>query len=947
MLLSIFSIFSNNFKGPNTDKLLNCETKTKADIDILTPENKSYTGPMSGYYPATYGFENDVGKIGTQISFCQYSGHGSTNIISELGGHKNVLHVYYGSGWEAVHNYYKNVFDGTVEMWIRVVDPAQRHRFYLCEHDNITMIDRVIVHLLVEAGYLQFYNSTAGSWKNIITFSGNVWYHLRIDFFSSNRFDLYLNTVKLLQQAPTENNMIGGVNCTFFKEYDLLSQWYVDAVGYSWDPNYQIGDNRKEGLLLSFTNSFTPDWKGYSLDGQSNRTILGDTTIPLPPTGTHSIQIYANDTIGNLYQSELRYFTVDASPPSYTSVLESADPLELGGTETITITGVADFSGIQQVLLEFGGTNHTMTDLSGGTWHYNTWVPSSSGAYPYEIYLQDNVGHWNMTSGAIQVVDATIPIYSSVTESADPLELGATETITIAGVADFPAGIKQVLLAFGGTNHSMSDQGGGTWRYNMWTPSNVGNYPYSIYLQDNVEHCNMTSGAIQVVHILPPYSYNFNFPSTETRATSNITLQVADNVEVSQVLLYINNTDFGAQNQTMHFDGLYYWYTYTPTTPGCRMVTFYMNDTADNWNSSQYLIENIYFSPPYSYDFNFPSIETRATSNITLQVADNVEVSQVLLHINNTDFGVQNRTMHFNGTHYWYAYTPTMPGCRMVTFYMNDTLGNWNGSQYLIKNIYFSLPTYSDISYPAKMVVGVVHDILLTNVMDNTKIGNILISINSGNNASMLLVSGNTYKYSYIPLTMGANQSFTIYLIDEFGNVNTAKRIFNVTVDKEKPTWSNLIAPDGVQNVAITISIKVTDDTSIKKVCLFVSGSDFPNPNYIEMNPIGGGIYQYSFVLAIPGVRLCSIYVEDIVGNTVYVMDSFTVASAKTGEGGVNPVLEFFLNYLLIPVLSAIIVGTILVILHLYYRKNLRQQILALEETMKKTAKTQSKAKIE
>jgi hypothetical protein len=100
-------------------------------------------------------------------------------------------------------------------------------------------------------------------------------------------------------------------------------------------------------------------------------------------------------------------------------------------------------------------------------------------------------------------------------------------------------------------------------------------------------------------------------------------------------------------------------------------------------------------------------------------------------------------------------------------------------------------------------------------------------------------------------------------------------------------------------------------------------------------------------VLTIPGVRLCSIYVEDIVGNTVYVMDSFTVASAKTGEGGVNPVLEFFLNYLLIPVLSAIIVGTILVILHLYYRKNLRQQILALEETMKKTAKTQSKAKIE
>ena len=29
-------------------------------VDILTPENKTYTEPTSGYYPGTFGFENDI-----------------------------------------------------------------------------------------------------------------------------------------------------------------------------------------------------------------------------------------------------------------------------------------------------------------------------------------------------------------------------------------------------------------------------------------------------------------------------------------------------------------------------------------------------------------------------------------------------------------------------------------------------------------------------------------------------------------------------------------------------------------------------------------------------------------------------------------------------------------------------------------------------------------------
>ena len=63
-----------------------------------------------------------------------------------------------------------------------------------------------------------------------------------------------------------------------------LSNYYVylDALGYSWDPNYNVGENLNEGLLLSYENIVLLDWQKYSLDGQANKTILGNTTIPMP-----------------------------------------------------------------------------------------------------------------------------------------------------------------------------------------------------------------------------------------------------------------------------------------------------------------------------------------------------------------------------------------------------------------------------------------------------------------------------------------------------------------------------------------------------------------------------------------------------------------------------------------------------------------------------------------
>jgi hypothetical protein len=49
---------------------------------------------------------------------------------------------------------------------------------------------------------------------------------------------------------------------------------------------------------------------GYSVDGQANVTVTGNTTLPTLPKGSHELIVYANDTYGNMGSSEKINFTI-------------------------------------------------------------------------------------------------------------------------------------------------------------------------------------------------------------------------------------------------------------------------------------------------------------------------------------------------------------------------------------------------------------------------------------------------------------------------------------------------------------------------------------------------------------------------------------------------------------------------------------------------------------
>jgi len=155
-----------------------------------------------------------------------------------------------------------------------------------------------------------------------------------------------------------------------------------------------------DSIPLDFTVDETPSWMGYSLDGQANLTIGGNTTLASLLDGGHYVVVYANDTVGNMGASGTVYFTVDTTSPNIVDVSQS--PLEsnvLPEDEVkVNATVTDDLSGVKQVALNYTNGNGTwivvdMTNLEGNVW--NATIPSFpySTNVTYVIMAEDNANN--------------------------------------------------------------------------------------------------------------------------------------------------------------------------------------------------------------------------------------------------------------------------------------------------------------------------------------------------------------------------------------------------------------------------------------------------------------------------------------------------------------------------------------------------------------------------
>ena len=360
-----------------------------SNITIATPENKTYVGPMSGYYPAVYGFEDQ--KVGSAPYGWPTSGDpssGSYTVRSEWNNHKMVLEQIDNStsGFYSINQSFSSgQTTGIFEFYIGFPQIRPYNGGMILGNEN----NDPSIYIMFEGSYIKYYD---GIRHKIQEYFPNRWYHIRFVFNStSDTYDIYINdllsssNIGFWNMATTLNYFIspGSTPATYTA--------YYDAIGYSWDPDYNIADNLNEGLLLSIENSNNLEWKGYSLDRQVNRTILGNTTIQMPPDGLHTIQVFGNDSLGTIYQSNIRYFTVDIGPPNITIISPGQYDFFGSTAPNFEISIVEPNLNTTWYTLDDGLINKIFTGLTGEI-NQTEWDKKGHGAVTIRFYANDSFG---------------------------------------------------------------------------------------------------------------------------------------------------------------------------------------------------------------------------------------------------------------------------------------------------------------------------------------------------------------------------------------------------------------------------------------------------------------------------------------------------------------------------------------------------------------------------
>jgi hypothetical protein len=317
LFLSCSLIDNGYFTSKRTKPVEIPSTNAIQDLTITSPENITYTGPDSGYYLSSDGFENSVNG-NTPNDWDPSETGGTVRVISEYDSHKKVLqfHDTSSSLMPSAYTYFPSQTFGSVEMWFQIDDSSKCFAIAL---------EQASINPAFTLTWWSFKNewryAIGSTWYVLSTIPApisNTWHHLTFFFertnggyqgLGQNKWKVTMDTSDS-GALPLRYNLTPDAMRILLREDQADYSVFIDAIGYSWDPAYTIGDNMNEGLLLSYDSPISLDWTGYSLDNQINHFINGNTVIELPSVGSHSIQVFGNDSLGNNHESEITFFSI-------------------------------------------------------------------------------------------------------------------------------------------------------------------------------------------------------------------------------------------------------------------------------------------------------------------------------------------------------------------------------------------------------------------------------------------------------------------------------------------------------------------------------------------------------------------------------------------------------------------------------------------------------------
>ncbi|MHA2398490.1 MAG: DUF2341 domain-containing protein [Promethearchaeota archaeon] len=673
-----------------------------------------------------------------------------------------------------------------------------------------------------------------------------------------------------IDQAMWSGRPNGTVTIRFYANDTLGNLNYTDVVVRKdiVDPSIDSIDSPSSGAWfnsappgysLSITEANLAEiW--YTLDGGVNNYTgalsgtIDSTAWSNAGQGSVTIIFYVNDSVGNWDSASIgiNRDTIDPSidsidSPSSGAWFASSPP---GYSLSITETN------LDEIWYTLDGGVNNYTGASSGTIDSTAWSNTGQGSVTIIFYVNDSAGNWD--SASININRDTIDPSIDSINSPSPNSNHSTPPIYSLSITE--TNLDEIWYTLDGGVNNYTGASSGTINSTAWSNAGQGSVTIIFYVNDSAG--NWDSASININRdTIDPSIDSIDSPSSGAWFNSvppgySLSITEANLDEIWYTL------DGGINNYTGALSGTIDSTAWSNAGQGSVTIIFYVNDSAGNWDSASININRDTIDPSID-SINSPSPSSNHSTppiySLSITEANLEEIWYTL------DGGINNYTGALSGTIDSIAWGNAGLGSVTITFYVNDSLGNWDSAS-----------------------VGV------------TKTSDLSISINSPNTAEWfrsipdydIYVSGNDRDSIWYTLDNGLN-NFTItsnadlsnnwlgvidstawssagqgsitinfYLNDTFGiTVSDSVQIFKDTIDPiidsiNTPTsgaWFNGLPP--------SYSLSITE-TNLDEIWYTLDGGV---NNYT--GALSGAIDSTAWSNAGQGSVTITFYVNDSVGN--------------------------------------------------------------------------------
>jgi len=376
-------------------------------------DNSIFSGEGKGVYNATYSFSDELDDTsGTNIDFVDIDditpNGGDAYIVDQVDGHNKVIYVNPTVAYRMVQNEVEEtIVRGTIESWFYIIDDTDLHRI-----DVFGSAGNAIALYFYYDGTFRYYYDGDRHQSGSLTYNANEWNHLKVGFnFGDHTYNLTLNGElgdDDLTMYSTGSGSLGGFR--FGAGYGDMSPFYADAIGYSWDSNYEIGDNTRDSYpLYNYPGTYSFDDQPVWTEGNDINMLDGHSTgfnaQIIDNVGYHkSVMNCSADSGWLLFQDDFSQQT--------SGTIEYWIRLEDDDTDVWTqIRGGSN----DKILFYFENGDHYIKYMPDGSTYINIQTWTTDTWYHFKIDFDCNTQLWNLWIDGEQMDSEGYPFYGTPT----------------------------------------------------------------------------------------------------------------------------------------------------------------------------------------------------------------------------------------------------------------------------------------------------------------------------------------------------------------------------------------------------------------------------------------------------------------------------------------------------------------------------------------------------